>query len=70
MSEEYIVVTVTELVQDEGSVVLFSGTDESGHQLIFGADHRAAQDLATALESGESPVAAIPGWSIWAGGAH
>jgi hypothetical protein len=57
-------VTVTGLVRDEGSIVVLRGLDEDGCNVIFGADHRMAQDILDALGMGDEPVAEVPDWAF------
>jgi hypothetical protein len=51
MSEDDLLyVDVEAIVSDEGTIVVFSGVDvDSGREVRFGVDHRAAQVLADAL---------------------
>jgi hypothetical protein len=57
-------VTVTGLVQDEGTIVVLSGLDEDGCNVVFAVDHRPAQAILDALEAGEEPVAEVPDWAF------
>lgn len=57
-------VTVTGLVRDEGTVVVFSGTTEDDLGVTFACDHRCAQAIVDALEAGEEPVAVVEDYLI------
>lgn len=57
-------VTVTEFVRDEGTVLVFAGFDEDGDRVLFAADHRPGHDLAAALSRGEQPQAEVEPWQI------
>lgn len=58
-------VTVTDLVADQGTIVLLGGTDEHGHRVVFSADHRPADAILAAVISDDEPViAAVPSWAI------
>lgn len=57
-------VTVTGLVRDEGTVLVFAGTDENGEARGFVADHRAGWRIVDALDAGEEVVADVPGWAL------
>lgn len=50
-------VTVTAVVADHGTIVVFGGVTDEGRQVHFGVDHRPAQGLADALAEG--PVDAV-----------
>ena len=68
-----ITVEVTELVQDQGSIVVFQGwtlepafitpEGEPGY-LNFAVDHRLAGPLAEAVEAEECPVVDIESWQV------
>lgn len=57
-------INLTQLVRDEGSVVVFEGLDEEGALVTFAVDHHIAQDLVNLLEAGEDPEVEVPEWSI------
>lgn len=59
-----MLINLTQLVRDEGSVVVFEGLDNEGLLVTFGVDHRTAQDLVNLLEAGEDPDVEVPEWSI------
>jgi hypothetical protein len=63
---EYEEIAVTQLLRDEGSIVLFQGIDSDGAIVNFGVDHRPARDILDAIEAGEDPVAYVPEWAILA----
>lgn len=56
--------TVTDVVRDEGSVVLFRGIDEDDRTVTFAADHRPAQAIADALAAGELVEVEIEAWQV------
>ena len=66
MDEEYIMVTAMGIHYDDGgSVVIFEGIeDETGDVIRFGVDQRHAYALYQACANGESPVVAVPEWSL------
>lgn len=58
-------VTVTEIVRDEGSIVLFRGVTDDGSAVVFACDHRPAQDIVNALIEGDEDVTCfIEDWQI------
>jgi len=57
-------VTVTEIVRDEGSIVLFRGLTEDGAAVTFAADHRPAQELINGLLNDEEVIAIVDPWQI------
>lgn len=60
-------VTVTEIVRDEGSVVLFRGLTDDDTAVVFAVDHRMAGDIIEALINGdgdESVGVIIEAWQI------
>lgn len=57
-------VTVTEIVRDEGSVVLFRGLTDDGTAVVFACDHRPAQELLNGLLNDEEVVAFVDTWQI------
>ena len=67
--ENLLEITVTGIVRDEGSVVVFRGFhDDSPHadeaEIRFACDHGPAQVLADALAAGEWPLAGVADWQI------
>lgn len=62
------VLTVTELIADQGSVVLFKGVTDEGETLTFAADHRCAQALVEGLSVDDDVRVAVEGWQIWSRG--
>lgn len=57
-------ITVTEIVRDEGSVVLFRGLTDDGTAVVFACDHRPAQELLNGLLNDEEVVAFVEPWQI------
>ena len=58
-------IAATALVRDEGTIVVFEGEDEeSGEIVTFACEHRPAQDIAWAIETGEMPLCDVPSWAI------
>ena len=57
-------ITVDQLLSDEGSVVVFGGTTESGRYVTFAVDHRMAEPLAQAVVMDEEAIAEIEPWQI------
>jgi len=58
-------ITITKFIRDEGTLVVFQGTDEHGYTVNFVAEHRFAQDIYNALVAGEeSPIAVVPDYMI------
>ena len=52
-----VFVTVTDIVKDEGSLVLFLGVDEDGTRVEFACEHRYAEAIYYALHDGsDEPV--------------
>ena len=62
--DDLIEVTVTGIVADHGSIIVFIGTDAEGQTVTFGADHRPGEVIAEALAAGEWPVVGLEGWEI------
>jgi hypothetical protein len=62
--DDNLQVTVTELVANEGTIVLFAGHTEDGTRVTFGCDHRMAGPLAEAVMLDQDPVADVPPWSV------
>jgi hypothetical protein len=64
-----MLVNVTEVIRDEGTVVVFAG-QETGtgiRSIHFAVDHRLARDLIEAIadgEDGEAPLAEVEEWQI------
>jgi hypothetical protein len=57
--------TVTGVESDQGSIVLLQGIEyETDREVVFGADHRPAQDIIWALEQGEDVEVEIEGWQV------
>ena len=64
MEDEYMIIEVTNVVADYGTIVVFAGIDGEGRWVTFGVDHREAQDIADILYAdGPFPVA-VEGWQI------
>ena len=61
--ENLLEVTVTGIVRDEGTVVVFAGQYDGEH-VVFACDHGPAQVLADALAAGEWPLAGVADWQI------
>ena len=62
-----MLVNVTDVQGDHGSVVLFRGTlVDDGREIVFAVDHRMARDLAEALAYNESPLAGVEAWQVTA----
>ena len=58
-------VTVTEIVRDEGSIVLFRGLTDDGTAVVFAVDHRPAQALVDGMLNDEEDVIAfVEAWQI------
>lgn len=58
-------VTVDTIVRDEGTIVIFSGTDEAGREIHFGVDHRLAIPLADGLLNDPTPpVCYVAPWQV------
>jgi hypothetical protein len=59
-------VVVTDVVRDEGSVVLLMGltTDGSDRVITFAADRRPAAEIAAALALGEDVLCSPEPWQI------
>ena len=58
-------VEVTQIVRDEGSVVVFMGTSlEDGRPVTFAADHRPARELINGLCNDEEVVAIVESWQV------
>ena len=63
-------VTVKRLVEDQGTIVIFEGTDQvSGETVWFGADHRPAHAmLERGLQvDGEAMVVEVEPWQVLGG---
>lgn len=58
--------TVTRMIEDQGSVVVFEGDNEVGPTTthLFAADWRPAQDIVAALERGEEPQVDVENWQL------
>lgn len=59
-------VVVTDVVRDEGSVVLMQGltTDGSDRVITFACDHRPAHDILDALANGDETFVLIEDWQV------
>lgn len=59
-----MLVTAEEVIRDDGTIVVFAGTfiSDKGavHRCFFGADHRPAQDIISAIAAGETPECEVP----------
>ena len=66
MEDELENITATKPIADEGTLVVFQGTDEDGAIVNFVVEHRYAQDVVNALNAGEEPVCAVPDYMILA----
>jgi len=61
--DDLVPVTVTAVMSDQGTVVLFKG-DSPGDTVWFYVGQRAAAGILEALRAGETPVADVPYWAI------
>jgi hypothetical protein len=62
-----ITITKEDLIhaRDEGTIIVFTGTDENGDRVTFGADHRPATALyEAALEQDEPVCAEVESWQV------
>lgn len=59
-------VVVTDVVRDEGSIVLMQGltTDGSDRVITFACDHRPAQEIVAALEQAEDALCWVEDWQV------
>lgn len=57
-------VTVTQILRDEGSLVLFRGLTDDGAAVVFAVDHRAAQGLVDGMLNDEDVIAFVEPWQI------
>jgi hypothetical protein len=57
-------VTVTDVVSDEGTTILFAGVTDDGLTVTFAADHPAAAAILEALRAGQTPVVDVPSWTV------
>lgn len=57
-------ITVTDIVRDEGSVVVFLGMPWEGPPITFAVDHRPAQELINGMLNGEDVIALIEPWQV------
>ena len=58
--------TVEALIEDQGTVVVLSGRDDTGRLFHFGAEHRAAQVIVDALSEGVNIGVEVDSWQILA----
>lgn len=57
-------VAIYAFIRDEGSVVVFAGTDvETGRDVYIGVDHRPAQAIVGALDF-EDPLVEVEPWQV------
>lgn len=58
--------TVTDLVRDEGTIVVLAGltTDGTDRTVHFACDHRPAGDILAALAAGEDVTVDIDDWQV------
>jgi hypothetical protein len=65
-ADDFVIVTVSHVVADQGTIVIFDGTDEYGNDVRFAADHRQAQAIADALayEDDDNILATVPRWAV------
>lgn len=62
-------VLATEVVSDQGTVVVFGGIAvDSGKTVRFGVDHRMAQGLADLLDQYGEAECDVEGWQLLGGG--
>lgn len=59
-----MIVTVTALVEDAGTVVVFDAFDADRNEVQIGVEHRAAHVIAAALSRGEMPEVEVEVWQI------
>ena len=67
MENTMIEVNATDVLADEGTVVLFLGTDvKDGRTITFAVDHRLAQDIIASedWQGGGSPLVFVEPWQI------
>ena len=58
-------VEVTQIVRDEGSVVVFQGESlEDGRTVTFAVDHRPAQELVNGMLNDEEVIALVDSWQV------
>lgn len=56
---------VTQLVSDQGTVVVFEAVTDAADIITFACDHRCAQQIAHALAWGEDPIEVnVEPWQI------
>lgn len=67
---ETIHLTLTEVIEDAGSVVIFEGKTDDGHRFRFGADHGPARDLIEAFRTGATVHVDVEPWQILGGPRH
>lgn len=59
-----MVITATELVSDEGTVLLFGGTAENGEHVTFAVDHRPGWPLVEALDELGEVAVEVEDWAV------
>lgn len=62
-------ITITGLVSNQGTIVVFEGETDDGVIVQFGVDWRPARDIAQALEEGEIIEVDVADWQILSRGA-
>lgn len=58
------IISIIDVVRDEGSVVVFRGVDDEGRTVTFAADHRPGQAIIEAMDDGETVQATVPDWAV------
>lgn len=64
IDDDTLEVTVDQLLADEGTVVVFSGTTEAGEHITFAVEHRMAGPIAAAITFDEEATAMVAPWQI------
>lgn len=59
-----MIVTATRVVRDEGTIVVFAGTDAQGDARRFGVDHRLAWDLADRIADEGEVACHVESWQV------
>ena len=57
-------ISATEVVRDEGTMIVFAGIDDDGINRTFAADRRAAGSILAAMSRGHAPVCDVPRWAL------